>query len=217
MMKRGTLLLAVAATMACSAAQAANLLLNAGFNTPQAGLSPPNYPTSLSALSGPGVPSSAADWLIWNNTLTTTSTELLTSTDPAGAGLMAHVTSGAYENGLYQFVAADSVNFVSVDVYLLSGTFELGLGRNGSYEATAKTSTPDQWVHLTASIPTTIGDEIFLYSTNSAAAEFYVDNAYAGMVPAAMVPEDSTWAMMLAGFAALGFAGWRRSQEVAAR
>ena len=210
MMKRAMVLLA-AAVMACSAAQAGNLLLNAGFDTPQSGLSPPNYPTSLSVLSPPDAPSSAADWSIWNNTLTTTSTELLPSTDPTGAGFMAHVTSGAYENGLYQFVTANSVDFVSVDVYLLSGTFELGLGRNGFYESTAKTSTLDQWVHLTASIPTTIGDEIFLYSTNSAAAEFYVDNAYAGTVP-----EASTWAMMLAGFAGLGFAGWRRAQEARA-
>ena len=43
MMKRAMVLLA-AAVMACSAAQAGNLLLNAGFDTPQSGLSPPNYP-----------------------------------------------------------------------------------------------------------------------------------------------------------------------------
>ena len=208
MMKRGMILLAAAAMMACSAAEAANLLSNPGFDTPTPGLTPPNYPTSLSTVIPPNAPSSAADWSIWNNTLTTTSTELLPTTDPAGGGFMAHVTSGAYENGLYQFVADDSVNFVSVDVFLLSGTFELGLGRNGFYEATATTSTLDQWVHLTASIPTNLGDEIFLYSTNAAAAEFYVDNAFASGVP-----ESSTWAMMLAGFAALGFAGWRRSQE----
>jgi hypothetical protein len=124
---------------------------------------------------------------------------------------MAHVKSGAYENGLYQFVAADSVNFVSVDVFLLSGTFEMGLGRNGFYEATDKTSTLDTWVHLTASIRTNLGDEIFLYSTNKAAAEFYVDNAFASGVP-----ESSTWAMMIAGFAGAACASWRRSRAAGA-
>ena len=122
---------------------------------------------------------------------------------------MANVRSGAYENGLYQFVAPNSVDYVAVDVYLLSGTFELGLGRDGFYEATAKTSTVGKWERLTATIPTTIGDEIFLYSTNSAAAEFYVDNAYAGTIP-----EAPTWTMMLAGFIGLGFVGYRGARRM---
>ncbi len=29
----------------------------------------------------------------------------------------------------------------------------------------------------------------------------------------AAVPEPSTWAMMLLGFAGLGFAGWRRARQ----
>jgi hypothetical protein len=35
--------------------------------------------------------------------------------------------------------------------------------------------------------------------------------------PETPVPEASTWAMMLAGFAGLGFLGWRGSRKTAAR
>jgi hypothetical protein len=38
---------------------------------------------------------------------------------------------------------------------------------------------------------------------------------FAPVTPA--VPEASTWAMMLAGFAGLGLAGWRGSRKTAAR
>jgi hypothetical protein len=31
------------------------------------------------------------------------------------------------------------------------------------------------------------------------------------------VPEASTWAMMLAGFAGLGYAGWRKARQAAVR
>jgi uncharacterized membrane protein len=34
-----------------------------------------------------------------------------------------------------------------------------------------------------------------------------------GFSAAAIVPESSTWAMMLLGFAGLGFAGYRRTRE----
>ena len=37
------------------------------------------------------------------------------------------------------------------------------------------------------------------------------DNAAGGLVTALLVPELSTWAMMLVGFAGLGFAGYRRA------
>jgi hypothetical protein len=73
-------------------------------------------------------------------------------------------------------------------------------------------------VHLTTSytlgadpgapFPDQYGDEIFLYATNGAGAEFFVDNANAGSVP-----EPSTWAMMLSGFAVLGVVGSRAGRR----
>jgi hypothetical protein len=43
---------------------------------------------------------------------------------------------------------------------------------------------------------------------------FYVDGA--GNTDGDLVPEPSTWAMLLAGFAGLGFAGYRSSRKSAA-
>jgi PEP-CTERM motif len=198
-----------------SFAGAVNLLPNPGFDTPSG--SGPTSATGASALGS----SAAADWLVWNNTLGTTVTQQFPSFDPHGGGSMLAVYTDGGENGVYWFVADDSVSFVSVDVYLRSGSFELGLGQGGYYLSTAKTWVLDRWVHLTASyvrgtapgapLPTEIGNEIFLYATNGAGADFFVDNAYAGAAP-----EPSTWAMMLSGFAALGFAGYRAGRRRAA-
>lgn len=46
--------------------------------------------------------------------------------------------------------------------------------------------------------------------------ELHNDNLFAGALPTAAVPEASTWAMMLAGFAGLGFFGLRRTRKGAA-
>jgi hypothetical protein len=61
-----------------------------------------------------------------------------------------------------------------------------------------------------APFPADNGNEIFLYATNNAGAQFLVDNAFA------RVPEPSTWAMVLSGFAALGLAGRRAGRRRAA-
>jgi hypothetical protein len=211
---------AVLTGLACGpAAAGANLLVNPGFDTPAPGVTPPAQ-TSFS-MAGDGGLSAADSWRMWNNTVAQATdnltTNLLPSTDPAGGGYMLHVTTAGAENGVYQFIPFEhppqnTVTTVSVDVYVISGTFELGLGRDGTYVATAKTSTPDQWIRLTASTsPSTPGDEIFLYSTNGLGAEFNVDNAFAGGVP-----EPSTWTMLLAGFAGLGVAGARAARKIAA-
>jgi hypothetical protein len=113
------------------------------------------------------------------------------------------------------------VSLVRVDVFLLSGTFELGLGQGGYYAATAKTSVLGQWVRLHAHYPplplagspdpNQVGDEIFLYSTAGSGAEFYVENAYAGPL---LVPDPATWAMMLIGVGAIGALARRGTRKV---
>jgi PEP-CTERM motif len=40
-----------------------------------------------------------------------------------------------------------------------------------------------------------------------------VNNGQAGQLVVSIVPEPSTWAMMVIGFAGLGFAGYRRARE----
>jgi choice-of-anchor A domain-containing protein len=43
--------------------------------------------------------------------------------------------------------------------------------------------------------------------------ELHNNNLFNGALPAAAVPEPSTWAMLFAGFAGLGFLGWRRARK----
>ena len=49
----------------------------------------------------------------------------------------------------------------------------------------------------------------------SGGGELHNDNLFSGALPPTGVPEPSTWAMMLAGFAGLGFVGFRRSRKQA--
>jgi choice-of-anchor A domain-containing protein len=46
--------------------------------------------------------------------------------------------------------------------------------------------------------------------------ELHNNNLFNGALPTAAVPEPSTWAMLFAGFAGLGFLGWRRARQRAA-
>ena len=46
----------------------------------------------------------------------------------------------------------------------------------------------------------------------SGGGELHNDNLFNGALPSS-APEASTWAMMLAGFAGLGFVGFRRSRK----
>jgi len=53
------------------------------------------------------------------------------------------------------------------------------------------------------------GTDTLSISNQNDPAYQYVDNVYVGVGPQTAVPEPSTWAMMLLGFAGLGFAGYR--------
>jgi PEP-CTERM motif len=62
---------------------------------------------------------------------------------------------------------------------------------------------------LTPFASTSSGTDLFTASKDFAVAGFQ------GFTPAA-IPEPSTWAMMLVGFAGLGFLAWRRRKRAAA-
>ncbi|HLZ85250.1 MAG TPA: PEPxxWA-CTERM sorting domain-containing protein [Caulobacteraceae bacterium] len=219
-MKLMALMTGAAAAMVLTAgvAQAGNQLVNPSFDT-ASGLGP----TSFSGLLNGGL-SSAAAWNVYNNSMGLTTTDQVPSTDPFAGGAATHITTAGPEDGVYQFVAANTVSFVSVDVYVLSGTFELGLGQNGYYSATATTSVHDQWVRLSAAYPplplvgspspNLVGDEIFLYSTAGSGADFYVDNAYAGSTP---VPEPATWSMLIVGLGVVSEVLRRRRSPLGTR
>jgi hypothetical protein len=188
-------------------------LLNGGFDTPTPGLSPPNYPTSISGAGVEGV-SSAADWFLFNNQNATTSTELLPSTAPNGGGSMIHLTSvtnttdpnGSFFNGLLQSFPTVSGATASVDVFVLNGPVILGLytGFGSTLLDYTFSTTTNQWQTLTTTAPPGSNPNLIIvysYSTTGT-GEFYADNAIVTATTAA--PEPSTWLLVLSGLPVVG-------------
>ncbi len=217
-LSRHVLLLAALAACGLPApARAGGLLQNGGFDTPTPGLSPPNYPASISGV-GVGGPSSAEYWTLYNNFDATTSTELLPSTDPMVGGYMIHLTStptsGSFSffNGLQQAFPMQSGGTASVDVNVLSGIVLVALYANdgGTFIDQASSTVNNQWQTLTVTAPAGSNpDLIAIYTYNGAAntgGEFYADGA-----GVQSVPEPSTGVLALIGFSIAAF-GVRRAR-----
>jgi hypothetical protein len=219
------LLAAVAACCLPSSARAGNLLMNGGFDTPTSGLTPPNYPTSISGAGASG-PSSAADWTLFNNFNATTSTELLTSTDPLGGGSMIHLTSvtnngpdGSFFNGLQQgFATQSTLTTASVDVDVLSGPVIVALyaGNGSTLISDTFSTTTGQWQTLSVSAAAGTNPNlliIYSYSTTGT-GEFYADNA---SVTAAAIPEPAGGVLALIGMSMAAVWVRRAGRRPAAR
>jgi hypothetical protein len=193
---------------------AGTLLTNGGFDIAGPGLSPPNYPASISGAAAAG-PSSAASWNLYNNFNATTSTELLPTTDPLGSGSMIHLTSatntgdpaGSFFNGLQQSFAQVSGASAAADVYVLSGPVILALytGNGSTLLDFTATSTVNQWETLSVTAPLgTNPDLVVIYSYSATGTgEFYAENA-----AVTALPEPATWMMVLLGLPLAGY--WSR-------
>jgi hypothetical protein len=211
-------LAAIAACFLPSSARAGNLIQNGGFDTPMSGLTPPNYPTSISGAGASG-PSSAESWTLFNNFDATTSTELLPTTDPTGSlPYMIHLTSvtntsdpnGSFFNGLQQgFATQSTLTTASVDVDVLSGPVILALyaGDGSTLINFVISTTTNQWSTLSVSAAAgTDPNLVILYSySTTGTGEFYADNA---SVTAASVPEPASGVLALFGMSALAL--WLR-------
>jgi hypothetical protein len=211
-LRRNVLFLAaIAACCVPSSAWAGNLLQNGGFDTATPGLSPPNYPTSISGANAFG-PSSAEFWTLFNSRDATTSTELLPSTDPSGSGFMIHLTSvsntsdpdGSFFNGLQQSFPTQSGASASVDVQVLNGPVILALysGDGATLIADVFSLPTNQWQMLTVTAPAgTDPNLIILYSeSTTGTGEFYADGA-----SATSIPEPSGGVLALIGMSATAF------------
>ncbi len=198
-----------------------NLLQNGGFDTPTPGLSPPNYPTSISG-AGSGGPSSAEGWSLFNNYNDTTSTELLPTTDPTGSPpYMIHLTSApnnsgtpSFFNGLLQSFSTQPGATASVDVYLLSGEVLVGLysGNGATLVNYTFTTLTDQWQTLSVTAaPGTNPNLLVIYAYDGVAGattEFYADNA-----SVTSVPEPSSGLLALTGISAMALCPYLRRRK----
>jgi hypothetical protein len=152
---------------------------------------------------------------------------------PVPTGSLSPDAAGGY--GAY-FVSDFANETLSQTITLAPGEYKIGLsvyaplnGWNNQGDATISASiggvdlisssvhslTPQTWYNLTGTLLVTSAGPVttaFNFKTNFfPSADAVIDLAY---VVAA--PEVSTWVMMLAGFAALGFAGHRRNKRFAA-
>jgi hypothetical protein len=103
----------------------------------------------------------------------------------------------------------DIVNQISIEVdgFTLTGSDLVALGALGNGNQFSTKS--DQWVTITGLAPFTTVD--FSDSSNRNAFEFSLNTPALGQ--AGGTPEPSTWAMMVIGFAGLGYAAFRRNPK----
>jgi hypothetical protein len=211
--------LASALAVAAPAQAATNLLTNGSFETGDytgwtlAGTAADGYPSVVIPYnSGSGYPGGAFGEPV-----------------PPPTGSLSPDPAGAY--GAY-FVSDFSNETLSQTVNLSPGTYRIGLSiyapLNGwdnagdaeisAYiggvqliDTTVHSLTPQTWYNLTGLLTVTAAGPYsasFNFNTNLyPSADIVIDQAY---VVAA--PEVSTWVMMLAGFAGLGFVGYRRNK-----
>jgi hypothetical protein len=92
---------------------------------------------------------------------------------------------------------------ITVDGYTLTGVDLMSMGALGA--GSQGNPKDNQLVRISGLAPFT---QVEFSSTR---------NAFEFSLGAAAIPEPSTWAMMLAGFAGVGFLGWRGSRKTAAQ
>jgi hypothetical protein len=180
---------------------ATNLVANGDFEAAA------NAPTSA-AFSGGGGTSAAPSWLLYNNAFATTSTEVVDATLPDGGDQMLHIVTGGSNNGVYQ-VFGGLARYAQVRLFVNSGSVRLFLYLDGNTEyGQVASTTTGAWETLTLNTGSANSNEIVIYA-NGGAADFYIDNAYAGAEPGPPpvtggIPEPSTWALLIAGFGGAG-------------
>ena len=237
-MKRILLVAAIAAAPAVGPASAGAYFFNQNFDSAGAGGAGPI--TTIGNLFPPpyaGSESAAADWTQFTvypgGELTTT---LLSSTDPFGADAnMLHVVtdSGDYPpakqgNGFGQIYVGGLLlahATLTFDLDVVSGSVSGGLtaveGSVGVFPPGFPTWGPTGgWIQVTDTMNAYLSQGVYFETLSDGTTangdltkggDYYIAN-----IGVSSVPEPASWAMMLAGFAGLGLAGWRKRRAAIA-
>jgi hypothetical protein len=171
-----------------SVVDAPNLLKNPDFDTLSGGSTSVN--TSVQVPGGAGN-SAAANWTLFANTAPARFyTEVKLSTRVQGGRMMRVVTTGD-RNGLVQVFQSDDVcdtdgpdhTVSGAWVFVRSGKVGLGTGNGGNTHFDVESTTLNQWEWLKAPNGVSPANELILYSTNGAGADFDVDFASVNQTP----------------------------------
>ena len=169
------------------AAKHGNLLSNWSFDAP--GGPPTTLTTTAAQPFAPGA-AAAPGWSIWNNVVATTTTELLPSSLPQGAGgQMLHISTTAAGCGLVHTFGdaahAPPRTVSSVWVHINRGSVVLGTGNGGDTGADLVCDETGRWILLQAGNGRSPASELIVYAASEGGADFYIDHAW---VRAADVP-----------------------------
>ena len=154
--------------------------------------------TTLTSTAGqPAVGGSAAapGWSTWNNAPATTTTELLPSQLPQGAGgQMLHVTTDAGGCGLVQTFGGTGDppprTVSSAWIYILRGSVMLGTGDGGATGPDVTCDQTGRWILLEAGNGHAPANELIVYAAGDAGAEFYIDRAWVRVADVPPTPLD---------------------------
>ena len=148
-----------------------NLLSNPGFE--------PGSASGSSSFTGRGPgPAAAAGWETFNNTLGTTTTELLPSAVPGN--FIFHVTTNGQGNGLANaFMPSGTGPMQGVSlvwIFVVRGEVGIGTGNGGATGFNAFSQTTGAWEILAGIHEGSSVNEFIAYASSVGGAEFYLHN-----------------------------------------
>lgn len=129
--------------------------------------------------SGNGGASAATGWVVWNNSVGTTKTELCTTSCPSGSVPPApvagthtmHITTTGASSGVYQIFPSTALEYGCLWLKVVSGTALIEmLGPGGSIIKTSNSTGPI-WLSANGAAI----NEIVIYSSGNTPADLYID------------------------------------------
>jgi hypothetical protein len=222
------LILAAAVSIAASGAHA-NLLVNSGFETPDLlGNPTPVFPSNLSGIPGnyayPGAsgPATFAGWTYDGGAgLINTSggsNAWYGNSPPSGSdGIQFAFVQGSgtlSQTFISSVAGSASINWLAggrPDFGPYNGAQQYDVFLNSSPIGTFSTTSGQAFAVTTGTGLLTVGSNTLSFK----GAGLGDNTAFVDDVNVAAVPEPATWAMLLLGFAGLGFVGYRRKNKMA--